>query len=51
VKTLVSIVVGCALGAAFAVMLVRFGPQHTGLTIAVLAALVLGVELVNAVRR
>lgn len=50
-RTLIAVALACTIGFVAAQALIHYGPRHTGLTVAVIAALVLVVELVNAVRR
>lgn len=50
-RTVILMVLGAAVGVVGALALYNFGPRNTGVTVAVVAAVVLGVGLMNAARR
>lgn len=50
-KTLIATAAGCALGLVTGAALAQLGPMTTGVTVAVVAGLVLLIEWINALRR
>jgi uncharacterized membrane-anchored protein len=50
-RTLIAVAFACTVGFVGTMALIHYGPRHTGITVAIIAALVLVVELVNAIRR
>jgi hypothetical protein len=51
VRTIIIYAVACNVGFVATMALVHYGPQHTGVTVAIVAALILCIELINSVRR